>query len=749
MTTAFELPASLAAKADPALIARDDEHFGAIATSLEQAIADLSARLDAERRAPGGTGQRALDRDLEIHRLTARLRTLRRFGLDLCLGRMIAADDSEPVYVGRLGLKDAAGRRLLVDWRSPAAEPFFGATHANPMGLVSRRRYRWSNGRISDYWDEVFTADGLEGHAALDDQSAFVASLGASRSPRMRDVLATIQADQDAIIRAGSRGALVVDGGPGTGKTVVALHRTAYLLYSDPRLGHRRGGVLFVGPHEPYLAYVSDVLPSLGEEGVQTCTLRDLVPEGGAAVAEPDPRVAGLKADARMVAAIEPAVRFYERPPTDPVDVLTPWADVRLDAADWAEAFGAPEPGTPHNEARDQVWDALVAILVDKIRDAVAHESDADLDDPDDDLDDDLDDEPDGPADDFDAYGLAVEDADAVYRRGLAANDDLRIAFGRAWPLLEATDLVGDLWSVPAYLRLCAPWLTPEDVRVLQRDDPSAWTVPDLPLLDAARQRLGDPESSLRRRRQEAAADTERERRADVVDHVIAADDSELRVMSMLRGQDLRHALVDEAALPRADHDALAGPFAHVVVDEAQELTDAEWQMLLLRCPSRSLTIVGDRAQARHGFAESWTERLERVGLPGSAVASLSLNYRTPQEVMAQAEPVIRAVLPDANVPTSVRSAGRPVLHGRASDLGAVLDSWFDAHAEGIAAVIGAPTVRSRPRVRSLTAELAKGLEFDLVVIVDPEGFGAGIEGAVDRYVAMTRATQQLVILTP
>ena len=211
-------------------------------------------------------------------------------------GHIVSAESisghPEPVYIGRLGLTDSAGRRLLLDWRSPAAEPFFGATHANPMGLASRRRYRWTRGRVSDYWDEVFTADGLEGHAALDDQSAFIASLGSSRSPRMQDVLGTIAADQDAIIRAGSRGALVVDGGPGTGKTVVALHRSAYLLYSDPRLGHRRGGVLFVGPHQPYLAYVSDVLPSLGEEGVQTCTLRDLVAEGAAAAIETDPDVA-------------------------------------------------------------------------------------------------------------------------------------------------------------------------------------------------------------------------------------------------------------------------------------------------------------------------------------------------------------------------------------------------------------------------------------------------------------------------
>ena len=172
------------------------------------------------------------------------------------------------------------------------------------MGLASRRRYRWTKGRITDFWDEVFDAEGFDGHAAaLDDQSAFIASLGSSRSPRMRDVLGTIQADQDAIIRAGSRGALVVDGGPGTGKTVVALHRTAYLLYADPRLGHRRGGVLFVGPHEPYLAYVADVLPSLGEEGVRTCTLRELVPEGATAAIETDPEVARLKASSELVQA--------------------------------------------------------------------------------------------------------------------------------------------------------------------------------------------------------------------------------------------------------------------------------------------------------------------------------------------------------------------------------------------------------------------------------------------------------------
>jgi hypothetical protein len=708
--SAFELPEHLSHKADPALIADDERHFTAIADSLEHTIADLTERLEAERKNAGGSGRRALDRDQEIHRLSGRLRALRRFGLDLCLGRMVGQDDAEPVYIGRLGLTDGSGRRLLLDWRSPAAEPFFGATHANPMGLASRRRYRWTFGRISDYWDEVFTADGLVGNAALDDQSAFIASLGANRSDRMRDVLGTIQADQDAIIRAGSRGALIVDGGPGTGKTVVALHRSAYLLYSEPRLGHRRGGVLFVGPSSPYLAYVSDVLPSLGEEGVQSCTLRDLVTEGASAAVESDPEVARLKASAKLVTAIEAAVRFYEEPPDKGMTVATADSDIRLTVDDWADAFDSPGPGVPHNEARDQVWEELVAILVDK----------------------------------YDG-----DESEDLLRKSLLRNRELVATFNHAWPLLEAADVVGDLWSVSAYLRRCAPWLAPEEVRALRRTDGQAWTVSDLPYLDAARRRLSDPDESRRRRREEAEIAAERERRSTVISDLIESnvyDDGE-GLMTMLRHEDLQEALIDESVLRAVDPDPLAGPFAHIVVDEAQELTDAEWQMLLQRCPSRSFTIVGDRAQARHGFTESWQQRLERVGFERITLASLSINYRTPEEVMAEAEPVIRAALPDANVPMSIRSNGLPVVHDAVSTLDSLLATWLSSNVDGLACVISSAPAPSTDRVRHLTPELSKGLEFDLVVLVDPSTFGSGIEGAVDRYVAMTRATQQLVIL--
>lgn len=706
-TSVFDLPDRLTAKADPSLIAADERHFAAIGRSLRESIADAAARLDEVRRRPGGSGQAALDRDLEVHRLTARLRALRRFGLDICLGRVVDAASGEPTYIGRLGLTDRDGRRLLVDWRSPAAAPFFGATHGDPMGQASRRRYRWTGARITDYWDEVFTPDGIEGRAALDDQSAFIASLGASRSPRMRDVLATIQADQDAIIRAGSRGALVVDGGPGTGKTVVALHRAAYLLYADPRLSRGRGGVLVVGPHRPYLSYVADVLPGLGEDGVQVCTLSDLVPEGHAASVETDPGVAALKATSAMVRAVEAAVAYHEQPPRRALRVETSWADAVVDAADWVEAFAAPEPGTAHNDAREDVIEAVLAIVADQHDDDVPR---------------------------------------PLLRRALLQHEDLMRAITRAWPLLDPANVVADLWTVPSFLRRCAPWLDDEEIASLQRPDAHAWTDVDLPLLDTARLLIGDPAAAARRRRRRAEEAAEREVRERVMDDLIAADDSEMAVMSMLRGQDAQNSLA--GADDGARSDRLAGPFGHIVIDEAQELTDAEWRMLLARCPSRSFTVVGDRAQARHGFAPSWAARLERIGLSRVEIASLTVNYRTPAEVMAAAEPVIRAALPGANVPESIRSTGVPVRHGAASARDGILADWLARHPEGIACVIGDDSFAGLPRVRALTPLTAKGLEFDLVVLVHPEQFGRGIEGAVDRYVSMTRATQELVVLT-
>ncbi|WP_332835681.1 RNA polymerase recycling motor ATPase HelR [Microbacterium suaedae] len=704
----FALPENLAAKASPDLIAADEERFREIDRALTANRDEVARRLEAARRADGGEGQDAMDRDIAVHRLASRQSILGRFSLDLCLGRIVPEGSSEPLYIGRTGLVSPEGVRLLVDWRAPAAEPFFAATHANPMGLASRRRFRWLGGRVVDYWDELFSDAGAESEASLDDQSAFIRSLGQSRTHRMRDVLGTIQADQDEIIRAGSDGALVVDGGPGTGKTVVALHRAAYLLYSDARVKQSGGGgVLFVGPNDRYLSYVDDVLPSLGEDSVRIATLRRLTPEGDDAVPEQDPRVARLKGSAGIESAIERVVRHYERPPEDVSVVPASWADIDIEPEEWAEAFEAADDGTPHNDACDIVWDELLEILTAKVTEMPPH----------------------------------------LARRELEGHTGLREMFDRAWPMLDPARLVAAFWTSPELLRRFAPWLSEDEVAALQCPVGAAWTESDVPLIDAARDIMGDPAATERRRERNAALAAERDRIERVVEYLSDADEDGEGSSLMLHAADMQERLVDEGALPALGADALAGPFAHVIVDEAQELSDAEWRMLIRRCPSKSFTIVGDRAQARHGFTRSWEQRLADVGISRVQVSGLTINYRTPSEVMEEAAPAIRAAIPDANVPASVRSTGVPVERAIVADLPRILEEWLAEHADGVACVIGAQEAPNLARVASLAPADAKGLEFDFVAVVEPSSFGDGIAGAVDRYVAMTRATERLVIV--
>ncbi|MFC4430279.1 hypothetical protein ACFO0K_11370 [Citricoccus alkalitolerans] len=466
-----------------------------------------------------------------------------------------------------------------------------------------------------------------------------------------------------------------------------------------------------------------------------TTTVRGLLPEGASAPAEADPQVADLKARRDLVDAVEPAVRLYEEPPAEPLLVETPWDEVWLYPEDWAEAFDAPDSGTPHNEAREDVWTALLHILVETHSTAMDRNS----------------------AQDEENGGPSTQ----LLYRSFEGNRDLRATFDRAWPVLRPEEIVGDLHTVPAYLSRCAPALEPAEVRSLHRADPQAWTLSDLPILDAARRRIGDPEAARKRHARDRARERNQAAMDRVIDELVAADDSDLQEMASLKTEDIRDRLVVDEDLPAEARDLLTGPFEHIVVDEAQELTDAEWQMLLDRCPSRSLTIVGDRAQARRGFTESWRQRLERVGVGTVEIATLTINYRTPEEVMEEAAPVIRAEIPDANVPTSVRASGNAGRHGTVDELGQVLEAWLEQHdqGEGTAVVISADGAAAagavqgrtpmalRGRVRSLTPALARGLEFDLVILVDPRDFGTGTEGAVDRYVAMSRATRQLVIL--
>ena len=455
------------------------------------------------------------------------------------------------------------------------------------------------------------------------------------------------------------------------------------------------------------------MLPRLGEDGVRLCTLDSLITES--ATAKDDERSSRLKANLDPGAVIARAVSIYEEPPTTTLVIDTVWGELTVTAGDWSAAFTSIDEDLEHNTARDQVWDELLEILAEPVVDS-----------------------------DEDAEPLEVH-------RFLSQDPDLRANLTAAWPILDPLDIVGDLWSVPAYLSLAAPDLTETETACLQRAEPRAWTKADVPLIDAARRRIGDPADLGRRRRAAAEAAAEQDRMADVVEDLIAADDSELMQMTMLRGDDLRGALDNPSGRETLAADRLAGPFGHIIVDEAQELTDAQWHMLLDRCPSKSFTIVGDRAQARHGFVQSWDERMNELGLAVNEV-HLSINYRTPAEVMAAAEPVIRAVLPHTNVPQSVRQSGSWVGYCRVEEVPSLVGAWLDSHREGIVCVITVSpaswSFAEVERVSVMTPAEVKGLEFDLVILVDPAGFGTGIQGGVDRYVSMTRATAQLVVAT-
>ncbi|PRA06542.1 AAA family ATPase [Arthrobacter sp. MYb229] len=691
-------------------IFEDQHQLRRIAQRVDAQRQEAAQRIALRGQDRAGNLQQSLDRDVDLHQLARRLHALERLGPEACLGFMVEASTGRRTYVGRAGLSDENSAQLLVDWRAPAAEPFFAATHAHPMNLSSRRRYRWRQGAIIDFWDEVFDLAQLTASPSLDEHSAFLASLGANRIGKMQDVLSTIQADQDAIIRSAAKGALVVDGGPGTGKTVVALHRAAYLLHADAQLQGRGGRVLVLGPHNAYTAYVSDILPNLGEEDVLISTLQAMVPEIRAAQPEASSEVATLKTSGAMLAALRRAVSVFEQPPAQDLLVETQWADLRLTVRHWEHAFAAVEPGTNHNESRLQIREALEEILLEQLPEGCAPEKQV--------------------------------------RSELAQNVQLAQAFEAHWPLLGPAKLLSALYSIPALLRYSAPWLTNEQSELLFRKDPSAFTVEDGPLLDAARFLVGDPELEAAARRREARLVAERDLMSQVIDDLISAADDMEDLSSQLRHADLQDTLIRQRTEADPSPDALAGPFAHIIIDEAQDLTEAQWAMVLRRCPSGSLTIVGDRAQAAGGFTETWEQRLAHAGISRCRVASLSVNYRTTEQIMDAAESAIREQLPDANVPSSIRTDGAAVIYARPERQQDLLRQWQDEHPLGVGVVIGDPSFNDTDRIRALSPEQAKGLEFDLVVLNRPENFDPGISGAVHRYIAMTRATAQLVILT-
>src|SRR6266536_4828637 len=621
----------------------------------------------------GGPHQARLERDAAAAHTRRRLAALNigdaplSFGrIDLEPGPREEHPDGDRFYIGRISVTEADQTPLVVDWRAPVAEPFYRATAVEPMGVVRRRHFQTRGRELLGIDDEVFDADAVDqaGFTVVG-EAALLAALGQHRTGRMGDIVATIQAEQDEAVRAGLPGILVVEGGPGTGKTAVALHRAAYLLYTHrQRLASR--GVLLVGPSPIFLRYIDEVLPSLGEDDVQLTTVAGLKPQLRARASEP-PAIAALKGDARMALVIARALRDRERPLRDDLVVVLDGHVLRLRRAGSARIVERVRRrrGT-HNERRP----AVTRMVLDQLRDqyrrslVAAYQRDVRRIDPDAALplsteaDDELLDVPVAAA--LARGERAPDDWEAELSARLRRTPEFRAALERIWPVLSGAELVHDLFSFPALIRSAAGGvLSRDEDQLLARPRSSGvrdveWTEADVALVDEADALLGPPELGRprRRRRRRGASDRALADAARVVEELgLGSSTTAAEVVERYGG----------GAAPNEDGLGEPRTFGHVLVDEAQDLTAMQWRMIGRRCPSGSMTLVGDFGQSsRPGALCDWKAVADE--LPGdepARVVTLSVNYRTPAEIMTLADRFVAAGAPGVQPARSVRSTGR------------------------------------------------------------------------------------------
>jgi len=757
-----------------------------------------------------GTPQSVVERDVFAAAHAERLARLEAAEGRLCFGAMDRLDGSR-TYIGRIGLSDAEQEPILVDWRAPVATAFYQATLADPRGLTRRRHLRTKGREVTGVADDLLwvgprettgqpaarTADGAGGDAML------LEALSAPRTGRMGDIIATLQAEQDRIIRADARSVLVVDGGPGTGKTAVALHRAAYLLYTE-RARLERSGVLIVGPSPVFLRYIDQVLPSLGETGVVFATPGRLYP--GVTVTAEDPvPLATLKGDGRMAEVLAAAVRDHQRLPRRTIEIVhDDDRTLRLDRDTVARArTRARRSRRPHNGARLVFLRELLDVLTGQVVKQIAG-------------------------------GLLDDDERADVRDGLWSDPAVRRELDALWPRLTPAQLLDRLFTDAGLLaRVAGRVLTPAEQSLLcqgggsqvpqpggedlfsaveaaaspSRQGPAtrSWTTADVPLLDEAAELLGDPDEGSRAAAEARAA---RERAAeqryaeDVLEMLGLAGQLDAQtVAERWRGPRRRASAAEHGATDRE------WAFGHLIVDEAQEVSPMLWRLLWRRCPARSATLVGDLAQAaRPGAPGSWAEILTPHVGDRFRVERLTVNYRTPREIMDVAAGVLAAAAPGVSAPESVRSVGEQPLVVQADGdriVDAVVAETIRTAGmigEGRIAVIGAPgdlpalraqltrvapellgitgqpgltgqadatgpdagRVTAPPagdaksagpdvldaRVAVLTVAESKGLEFDAVLLVEPAALlAAQTRGLADLYVALTRATRQLTVI--
>ncbi len=695
-------------------------------------VAGLYARLDAERARVKGrygsalrgnidvnVGETLVARDAEVRAMAKEMNRLNVADNGLCFGRLDTVS-GERSYIGRIGLLDGKNEYepVLLDWRAPAARAFYTATAATPENMRRRRQFLTRGRQVVDFTDEVLGRPdrNAQGDAAL------LAAVNAPRGDGMRDIVATIQAEQDEIIRLDHPGVLVIEGGPGTGKTVVALHRVAYLLYTQ-RERIERHGVLVVGPNPAFLNHIGRVLPSLGESDVVFTTTGDLVP-GLHVTAEDTPDIARLKGSRKILDVLAAAVADRQRVPKDPLPIELADVTMRIDAetAEWA-IEEARASGRPHNEARAVFREIVTYVLTER---AIAR---------------------------IGRNWLSRQDSDAweQLRRNLLAeladHDKFTAALDELWPILTPETLLAQLYTSTERLRAAGA------DEALWRADGEAWTVSDVPLLDELVDLLGrdKPADQAAERQRTAEAEyaagvldlmTSRADLMDDEDHLLASD--------ILFAEDLAERFQERDTRELAERAAADRDwtYRHVVVDEAQELSEMDWRVLMRRCPGRSFTVVGDLAQRRSAAGATLWDTMMEPYVPGRWVyRSLSVNYRTPAEIMTVAVALLAEFAPGVQPPESVRACGVEPWSRQVTDdeLPSAIDEFVreEAGREGTSVVIGPPGVPG-----AVAPSQTKGLEFDAVLVVEPDRILAdGPRGAAELYVALTRATQRLGVL--
>lgn len=728
--------------------------------SEQEFIDGLYARVDALRGdteesvtdalAQGNTPMQArLERDILVAERSGLLAALNAVDGSLCFGRIDLASGTAH-HIGRIGIRadDAERTPVLIDWRADVARPFYLATGHTPMGLRRRRHITTEGGQVTALHDEFLDPDDRErtGHEDPSGDAVLLAALGSARTGRMGDIVQTIQAEQDEIIRAPYRGVLVVEGGPGTGKTAVALHRAAYLLYEHRELLARRA-VLIVGPNPAFLGYIGEVLPALGETGVLLATVGELFP-GVKATATDTPEAAAVKGAAAMAEVLAVVVRDRQALPDPVITVEHDREILMLDDGLVAVARERTRDARlPHNAAREHFEGHILNTLTELYAERVG-------------------------TDPYDGTSLLDASDITQIRDDLAENPEVWSAIDQLWPRITPRRLVADFLAEPE------GYVGAEDAAAIRRPVTRAWTVADVPLLDEAAELLGEDGRLAR-----ARAEREREEQVAYAQGVLELsyasrtyefDDKEegdpdgsevLSAHDVIDAERFAERQEEEdfrSAAERAAADR-SWAFGHIIVDEAQELSPMAWRLLMRRSPTRSMTLVGDPAQtAEAAGVGSWADILRPYVEDRWQHTRLRVNYRTPAEIMAVAADVVRAERPDFEPPSSVRSTGvRPWARRVVDDLpGEVakavaemtpsegrlavvapraLHRALAARLDGVTAGVEPDLTRS---VVLLDARQSKGLEFDSVLVVEPDRYGTS-----DLYVALTRATQRLGIL--